>query len=379
MAVARRKFHGTVFHDPSKAYNGYTLLAPLGGEEVVLIDMQGRVVHKWQMENPPALHGELLPSGNLLYAGHKADGPLEDFFGAGGELVEVDWDGKVVWKYQDPYLHHTFLRLYNDNTLVLKWVEVPEEIAAKVRGGLPGTEKDGVMWSDSLEEVHPSGKVVWQWKAYEHLDPEKDYICPLCRRDQWTMANSLDVLPDGNILVCFSRINTLAIIEKETGNIKWKWGSGELSHPDAAVMLRAELPAGEIWERGVDRRVRKGDILFLDKGIHVKNLPLGASRLVELNPKTNEIDWTYLENPLPDFYTPRMGNCQRLPNGDTLVNEGDFGRIFELSPNKEFVWEYVSPYYHTFPFYGRNNYIFRAFRYGPFYKGLEGANFESVE
>jgi len=379
MAIARRKFHGTVFYNLSKAYNGYTLFTPLGEKEVILIDMRGRVVHKWQMKNPPALHGELLPNGNLLYSGQKSDGPLASFFGAGGELVEVDWDGNVVWKYEDPYLHHTFFRLYNDNTMVLKWVEVPKDIASKVKGGVPGTEKDGVMWCDCLQEIHPSGRVVWEWKAYEHLDPEKDYICPLCFRDQWTMASSIEVLSDGNILVCFSRINTLAIIEKETGNIKWQWGSGELSHPDAAVMLSSELPSGEIWERGIDRRVRKGDILFLDKGLHVKNLPLGASRVVELNPKTNEIEWTYLENPLPDFYAPRMGNCQRLANGDTLICEGDFGRIFELNPYKEIVWEYVNPYYHRFPFYGRNNYIYRAFRYGPSYKGLKGARLEPVK
>ena len=39
-----------------------------------------------------------------------------------------------------------------------------------------------------------------------------------------------------------------------------------------------------------------------------------------------------------------MSNAQRLPNGNTLVNEGMDGRIFELTPEEEIVWEYVNPF-----------------------------------
>ena len=40
-----------------------------------------------------------------------------------------------------------------------------------------------------------------------------------------------------------------------------------------------------------------------------------------------------------------------------------WGRLFELTPAKEIVWEYIAPYYHT-GFDGDSvNWIFRAFRY----------------
>jgi hypothetical protein len=45
------------------------------------------------------------------------------------------------------------------------------------------------------------------------------------------------------------------------------------------------------------------------------------------------------------FFTPRMGNAQRLPNGNTLINEACFGRFFEVTPQGETVWEYVNPYF----------------------------------
>jgi hypothetical protein len=56
---------------------------------------------------------------------------------------------------------------------------------------------------------------------------------------------------------------------------------------------------------------------------------------------------------------------QRLPNGNTLVNEGNFGRFFEVSPEGEVVWEYVNPYFApaTAPPKSQYNNVFRVYRY----------------
>jgi len=58
------------------------------------------------------------------------------------------------------------------------------------------------------------------------------------------------------------------------------------------------------------------------------------------------------------------------------------GRIFEVTPDKELVWEYVSPfYYNRQGSIGWNNSVFRAYRYAPDYEGLKGKtlNAENVE
>ncbi|GAJ16933.1 unnamed protein product, partial [marine sediment metagenome] len=113
MGIARTNLKGVTHYVHSNTYNGYTLFTPLGIRETMLIDMKGRVVHQWKVPYPPALYGVLLNSGNLLYAGQLENGPLASFKGAGGELLEVDWNGNVVWNYQDRYLHHSFCRLFN--------------------------------------------------------------------------------------------------------------------------------------------------------------------------------------------------------------------------------------------------------------------------
>lgn len=44
------------------------------------------------------------------------------------------------------------------------------------------------------------------------------------------------------------------------------------------------------------------------------------------------------------FFSPYISIAQRLPNGNTLIDEGACSRIFEVTPMGEIVWEYRSPY-----------------------------------
>jgi hypothetical protein len=355
MGIARTSLRGVTYYDHSKAYNGYTLFTPLGAKEPVLIDMQGRVVHQWKMLYPPALYGVLLDSGNLLYGGYVEKGPLADLKGAGGELLEVNWDSNIVWNYKDPYLHHSFYRMANENTMVLRWVKVPKDIAAKVKGGIPGTEKDGVIWGDSFQEINPRGKVVWEWSAYEHLDPETDIICPLCPRSQWTEANSFTVLPNGDILASFARLNTICIISKATGDIKWRWGSGgELGHQTDVVALE------------------NGNILLFDNGTHCIHFSQAYSRVLEVDPAANKMVWEYKDDPWMAFYSGYMSSCQWLPNDNTLICEAQTGRIFEVMKSGTIVWEFINSFPSLFdPVYGHNKIIPKAYRYGPEYEGLK--------
>ena len=353
MNLAKKDLPPLRCYDPKRAYNGYTLFAPIGGKNVWLIDMQGRFVHGWQMPYRPGDYGVMLTNGHLLYAGKIIPGPLTEFGGFGGVLLEADWDGTIVWEYEDPYLHHDFCRMDNGNTMVLRWVSVPGDIASRIRGGVPGTERDGVIWTDSFQEVTPSGDVVWEWLGYEHLDPAVDIICPLCSRKEWTHANSCFVLHNGDIMTAFRRTDTIAIIDKSTGDIKWRWGVGELAHPHDPSLLD------------------NGNILVFDNGAHRRLRPISYSRVVEVNPNTGKIEWEYKEDPPVHFYGSFISGCQRLPNGNTLICEGPVGRIFEVTGNGELVWEFLSPFYYYIEGFGQTNQIFRAYRYGSECEGLK--------
>lgn len=348
-------------HNPSKAFQGYTLFGPMGSNEVFLVDMEGRFVHRWRAPHPLSLHGKLLSNGHLLVGQRIPDGPIIDMPGSGGLLLELDWDSHVAWTYEDLYINsHDWDRMDNGNTLIAHWMPVPKGIAAKVKGGLPGSEREGVMWGDCFREITPEGKVVWEWVSYEHMDFENDVICPLCGREGCIYVNSLVALPDGNILTLFRLINTVAIIDKATGGFKWKWGSEVLGHPHNPTLLE------------------NGNILLFDNGFHRKMhgwLLSYCSRVLEVNPRTNEIEWEFKgKNPF-DFYAHIISGTQRLPNGNTLICDGTKGRIFEVTREKEIVWEFISPFYYPYrgaEAFGINNFVFRAYRYDADYEGLKG-------
>src|SRR5581483_7785442 len=164
---------GVTHHVPRRAYNGFTLFSTIGGDALYLVDMQGRVVHTWRPPVPP-FYGYLLDNGHLL-ASLQVAAPVVRFGGYTGALVELDWDGAVLWRHDDPALHHDHARLRNGKPLALPWAAVPPETARRVAGGQPGTEAEGgVMWGDELAEVTPAGEVVWRWRSYEVFDPAAD-------------------------------------------------------------------------------------------------------------------------------------------------------------------------------------------------------------
>ncbi|MCP5372246.1 MAG: aryl-sulfate sulfotransferase [Hyphomicrobiales bacterium] len=358
MSAALRGLHGVVHYEPGRAFDGYTLFAPMYGRNVWLVDMWGQIVHRWQVENLPGNYGQLLPNGNLLYAGRVLPPAIPEFAGNGGQVIEMDWDGNIVWEYRDPYLSHCFAPLRNGNIMVAKWHPVPEAIAAKVQGGQPGTERDGRIYGEAVQEIDRDGKVVWEWFTFDHLDPEIDVIGPLHPRDRWTNLNSLYEMPDGNILVSFRCINTIAIIDRASGDITWRWGPGHIAGQHHPTVLE------------------DGNILLFDNGAHRPYTTIDYSRVLEVDPRTDKIVWEYKDNPIYDFNSFICSGAQRMPGGTTVICECTKGRLFEVTREGDIVWEYMSPFYYEHPIFGTNNMVFRCIRYGADHAGIRDADLD---
>lgn len=346
----RRRGVGLRGLDSARAHPGLTLFAPAGLNQVHLVDLHGTIVHSWTMPYRPGLYGYLTDRGTLLYNGQV---PNDTFLGKqpymGGSVMEVDWNGKVLWELKRPDHHHDARLLKNGNIIMLCGAELPADVAAHVRGGRPGSEiEGGKMWGDFIVEATTDGKVVWEWKAWEHLDPDADRLTAVQDdRQEWTHANSVWEEADGSLLVSFRNISTVIRIERPSGRIVWKLGAPPLSGQHAPY------------------RLVNGNILLFDNGPHRLDESYPFSRVVEINPQTKAIAWKYQEPRSFNFYSPRISNAQRLPNGNTLINEGVFGRFFEVTTEGEVVWEYVNPYFGppTAAVKAQQNGVFRVYRY----------------
>jgi hypothetical protein len=90
--------------------------------------------------------------------------------------------------------------------------------------------------------------------------------------------------------------------------------------------------------------------------------------------------WSYTAAKKSAFFAAMMSGAQRVPNGNTLICTGFGGTIFEVTPQKEIVWDYINPARNTMPMRGFGGFggfdwrraLFRAYRYGPGYPGLSG-------
>ena len=108
-----------------------------------------------------------------------------------------------------------------------------------------------------------------------------------------------------------------------------------------------------------------GNVLIFDNGTHRRDNAFTYSRVIEVDPSTNEIVWEYQDRASLNFHSNIISGARRLQNGNTLITEGFFGRMFQVTPEGEVVWEYINPDFSADPGFGEVNAIFRAEHYMP--------------
>jgi hypothetical protein len=357
---------GLTFHRADLSTKGYTLLTPHGDASAYLIDIHGCVVHRWTFQHIRPGYGELLANGNLLMTGSDVNLPdpppdeptreppplalhVTRLGGYHTTLVEVDWDGNVVWEYENRFQHHDFHRFANGNTMVPEWVELSEELHKKVRGGYKKPrERLPRLLGDDLVEIDPEQREVRRIHVWELLDPVKDPIQPTIRRWEWTHLNGLDVNDAGDIVFSTRSNDRVAVISAETGDITFKFTETHKQH-------------NPTW-------VEDGNIQVFDNGHD-------TSRVVEIDPSSGEVVWEYHGQPRYQFFSGHISGASRLESGNVLVCEGTSGRLFEVTRDHEVVWEWINP----FTNYRRGEptvSIYRAHRYGVDFPGLAGRDLD---
>ena len=334
---------GLRIYKPDKCYRGYTLIShgitimdiPEINDNfpVYLIDMEGNIVYQWMTESQPVL-AKLKPNGHLCYID-------------GNELRELDMQSNVVWSYSTCAISHAFDFMENNNFIIDRDDHIDEY--SKVCCDKNNKPTDRVR----IEIISPEKKVLWSWKGEDHqeqilklsgadtdLSRDNNNHCEILRDNP--LAKKDKRFNKGNILFSYNSNSLIGIIEYPKGDVVWAWGWGNLDSQHAHTMLE------------------NGNLLIFDNGSRYRG---GWARVIELNPLTGEIVWEYHAQPKEDFYTGTGGNAQRLPNGNTLICEGWRNRVFEVTPEGEVVWDFISEFNKIS---GRGN-IYEAFRYSEEY------------
>jgi len=317
---------GVTRHDPDRAQPGLNFYSSGHMEGALLIDMAGRVLHRWEFEFPDAFEKKprpqlgkrdrwwrrafLLPNGDVIA------------LITGSGLMRLDKDSQVVWA-KPLFVHHDLAFEPNGDM----WVMTREvHIVPRVNVKQPIVE-------DTLTLLAPNGDEKRSFSLLEAFENSKfaHYWLRTGRRSGDIFhSNSIERLDgriadldpafkEGNLLISLLEMDAIAVVDPEQQKVVWAH-SGEYNRQHDPKILAS------------------GNLLLFDN----RAAP-DPSAVLEYDPATMEKVWEFRGSPEEPFYTATCGTAERLTNGNTLITESDFGRAFEVTADGEVVWEFYNP------------------------------------
>jgi Arylsulfotransferase (ASST) len=396
---------GTTIYDPERAWSGYTVLSPLATQAVLVIDMNGTVVKRWDGFNNSAGGPARVLPGGVVVSANGARPPNQESL----ELIQRDFKGDVMWRFSaneqiktregstipSARQHHDWQRpsfpagyyspesspaVDGDATLILTHTNRSQPKVTDV-----------LLEDDRLIEVSWKGAIVWEWVASDHIDElgfsadarkaikaapafnkargsfdwlhvnSATYVGP----NRWFDQGDMRFAPN-NVIISSREASLLAIVGRD-GSIVWRLGPDFTESKELRAIRQI---IGQHHAHFIPKGLPgAGNLLVFDNGgasgygFTNPIAPNGTgafvrptSRVLEINPVTLELVWSYTN---PRFFSTNISGAQRLPNGNTLITAGAGGRMFEVTREGAIVWEYMYP-----QFSGANasNAVYRAYR-----------------
>jgi len=319
-------------YDKEAAYYGLNLVVSGHGTEAILIDMEGKVLHSWQKDFEDIWPGPSEPNLNELYKtfwrrAHLFDnGDLLAIFRDYG-LVKLDKNSDLLWAYTGR-CHHDLFVAEDENIYVLS-----RERRKNPRLQLESWGAKKPYLEDLIVILSPEGverkriNVVDCFlnseyaPMLEHIKVRENILhANSIEMLDGTLVDKLTMFEEGHILISLREIHTIAVIDLEQEKVTWAL-TGMWNYQHEPSLLK------------------NGNVLLFDnRGNN------GKSKIVEVNPLSQKIAWTYKGTPAQEFFSMTAGTTERLPNGNTLITESNNGRAFEVTPEGEIVWEFFNPY-----------------------------------
>jgi Arylsulfotransferase (ASST) len=322
---------GVTQHLPGQARAGLNLVFSGHGPEAALIDMQGRVLHRWRMSytqarrlapalRPPLRNrpwswrrGALLPDGALL--------AIFDGFG----LIKLDRASKLVWAFPKGAHHDLFVG--PEGTI---------HVLTRRARTVPRIHPTKLVLLDYVSVLAPDGKLLRELALLEAFE-RSDHAALLGRIRRGGAGdifhtNTIEVLDGrhaarwpaaaaGNLLISVRELDALAVVDPRRRRVVWA--------------------ATGPWRRQHDPLLLPGGNLLLFDNL---GAPAGKARVMELDPRSLKMTWEYRGTPKRPLQSEECGASHRLDNGNTLIVESLAGRALEVTPAGKLVWEYYNPH-----------------------------------
>lgn len=316
--------------------NGVIIFHTIVGDKYVIIDHLGKVIK--EIKGPG--------KGFEIYRPAKPteDGFLNCILKSAKEptkryIASLNQKGRMIWKTSAHWLTHDFHVRVGGNHF---WTITRENRYYD--------EKNKInRFSDIvIVEIDRKGKVLWRWSLWENIDQFKicKYIKELLETRQTDNPFHVNSIQFADYDYCIKKfgepvlvlsarnINTIFLLGRNSGKIKYELNNYSIGQHHVRI-----LPEGYGIYGGNNLIIFNNGMNFVPHGVK-----RDYSKIIEINLDTDRVVWEYRSSSnQPKFFCPIVGSQQRFKNGNTLITEGFYGRIFEVDYDGEIVWDYTYP------------------------------------
>ncbi len=319
---------GVTVYDRPRTQDGLNLYTTGDAPGAVLMDMEGRIVHKWaysymnawKQSSRPKLRPSAKGSGFWRRAYLFENGDVLAVFD-GLAIIKVDKDSKLLWANLGGF-HHD-LDVTDDGTIY---------VLTREAHIVPKYNPDHAILEDYIAVLNSDGEELRRVSILDVLDnPEYAWALELAGESgdifhtntvevlDGRLADEVPAFQEGFVLVTIRELDLVAVIDMERESAVWALARGWGAPHQATILENGNM------------------MIFDNRGNE------GSSRVIELDVAADKAVWVYQGASPVDFRSGECGSSMRLPNGNTLITETDRGKAFEVTPDGTTVWKYVNP------------------------------------
>ncbi len=318
--------------DPQRMSKGLRVVASVTPSHealygVRLFGQDGKELHYW-----PVHYDRLDPEGrspnNIFLHGFSVfeGGSVVVNFDRGGALAKLNACGETLWKLGGGF-HHLVNRSYDGSIWAWQylkdytfdhWLVQIDPVSGRILRTISLIE-DMILANDQMG--------IFGMLRKDERKPSQFRPSPFHPNDIEILAPEMvGVFPQfeaGDIMISLRTPNLVAVLDPDTLKVKW-WRHGP-------------------WHRQHDPDFQPdGTITVFDN-----RLDLGQSQIIKIDPQSGEWASLFRGGDEIPFYTRMRGQHQVLENGNLLLTAANSGRVLEVSPHGDLVWEYQNVFDET--------------------------------
>jgi hypothetical protein len=247
-------------------------------------------------------------------------------------------DGKLVRTLRtsgSPTDTHDMQPLPNGNFLLITY-----RLRTDVNLAPYGVTGTGGVFDGEIQELDPSGAVVWSWNSKDHLKPSETTTRPPPARGRPDGREGFDVVhlnsvaPDANggLVISARHADALYRIERPSGKITWKLGGTKRSERLKLTGDPMSPPLG-----------KQHDVQVLPDGtitVYDNRSKIGAPRAVrfKVDAAAGTARWLGQVTEPEVHSSGAEGSARRIAGGNWVVSWGGSNIMSEFTSSNRLVW-----------------------------------------